>query len=147
MESRKAEAVRLLFELKKCIRPNMKGFNPDMGITMSQGMVIGLLSHSGEMKMTELSSKLGLSNSTVSGIVDRLEKQTIVERIRSIEDKRIVTVRLHPGYCNMHEELHKNIGRYFEKIFDNASDEDLVKIIDGLAALLKVISINNEVGQ
>ena len=35
------------------------------------------------MKITELSNKLCLSNSTVSGIIDRLEKQEMVVRERS----------------------------------------------------------------
>ena len=57
-------------------------FNP-MNLTGPQGMMMGILSHDGEMKISDLSEKIGLSNSTVSGIIDRLEKQGLVERTRS----------------------------------------------------------------
>ena len=139
MTERRAEAVKLALTLFKQIKQNMKKFIPDTGITMPQGMVSGVLAHEGEMKITELSNKLGLSNSTVSGIVDRLEKQTIVERIRSIEDKRIVYVRLQPQFASMHtkhrEELEKMLGKMLEK----GTEEEIEKIVEGFKILTRII--------
>jgi Transcriptional regulators len=144
MTERKSEAVKLFFELDKRIKQNMKKCIPEMGITMPQGMVIGVLEHEGEMKITELGSKLGLSNSTVSGIVDRLEKQTIVERIRSNEDKRIVYVRLQPHFAGFHKKFREEIEKTFEKMLDKGSEEEIEKIIEGFNILLKIINSNYE---
>lgn len=144
MTERKAEAVKLFFDLDKRMKQNMKKCFPEMGITMPQGMVIGVLEHEGEMKITELSNKLGLSNSTVSGIIDRLEKQTIVERIRSIEDKRIVYVRLQPHFTGLHKRFIEEIKKTFEKMLDKGSEEEIEKIIEGFSILLKIINASNE---
>ncbi|UJF36231.1 MarR family winged helix-turn-helix transcriptional regulator [Paenibacillus hexagrammi] len=43
-------------------------------------------------KLSELSKAVQLSNSTVSGIVDRLERDGLIERKRDEEDRRIVWI-------------------------------------------------------
>lgn len=51
---------------------------------------------------------MGLSNSTVSSLVDRLEGQGLVERIRSDKDRRVVLVQLSKemsACMNSHQEL------------------------------------------
>ncbi|MCX7749809.1 MAG: MarR family transcriptional regulator [Clostridia bacterium] len=111
----------------------------DMGITMPQGMVIGMLSVHGEMKISELSKELGLSNSTVSGIIDRLEKQQVVERIRSQTDKRIVHVKLSPHFAKRHHDFHKKAEENFAKLLEKGTPEEIQKIIEGLDALKKVL--------
>lgn len=55
-------------------------------------MVLYTLGKHGSMKLSDISEKLSISNSTISGIVDRLEKQKYVERIRSKEDRRVIYV-------------------------------------------------------
>ncbi|WP_206076166.1 MarR family winged helix-turn-helix transcriptional regulator [Marinitoga lauensis] len=55
-----------------------ENFN-DTEITYSQWMLLGVLMKNGSMKVSDLSKKMGLSNSTVSGIVDRMEKQGFIK--------------------------------------------------------------------
>jgi len=113
---------------------------------MPQSSVLGMLMKNGEMKITELSNKLTLSSSTVSGIVDRLEKQQLVERSRSEEDRRIVYVKASPKFIEMHKESSKKIERSFEELLDTGTTEEIDKIIDGLKTLKKIVSecINKE---
>ncbi|MGK0465278.1 MarR family winged helix-turn-helix transcriptional regulator [Clostridium sp.] len=115
-----------------------KHFN-EMNLTGPQGMMMGILSHDGEMKISDLSEKIGLSNSTVSGIIDRLEKQGLVERTRSNEDRRVV-------YVNISDEFKKNsktnfckIEKTFEDIMKKATDEEISSILEGLDTLEKLM--------
>ena len=64
----------------------MKKIIERTGMTAPQGMVIGLLHKNKKMKVTELSKQLHLPNSTVSGIIDKLEEQDAVIRERSEDD-------------------------------------------------------------
>lgn len=107
----------------------------ERGITMPQGMVIGILHKQGEMKISELSEKIGLSNSTVSGIIDRLEKQDFVERVRSQEDRRIVFVRLSRQFAKVHKGFDKIAEEQFAKMIESGSEEELNKVIEGLKTL------------
>jgi len=103
------DVARLFQDVMHLFKHNMKKFLGDAGMSAPQGMVIGLLSKNKKMKITELSSKLSLSNSTVSGIIDRLEAQEMVVRERSNEDKRVVYVSISPNFEDMHKVFHKQI--------------------------------------
>lgn len=130
---------KLISETAMLLRQNMMKGMESMGITAPQGMVLGTLSKLGQVKISELSEKLGLSNSTISGIVDRLEKMEFVERIRSEEDRRVVYVKLAPKFEAMHHGFHRRAEKNIESIMTKADPEDLDKIILGLDTLRKLL--------
>lgn len=96
------------------------------------------------MKVSDLSQKLGLSNSTVSGIIDRLEKQGLVERTRSTEDRRVVYVSVTSKFKDTFQKHFKEAERKFEELISRASPEDLNKIIEGLESLKKILEKQND---
>lgn len=106
-----------------------------MNLTGPQGMMMGILSHDGEMKISDLSEKLGLSNSTVSGIIDRLEKQGLVERTRSLEDRRVVYVNVSTEFRKNSKENFFKIEKTFEDIMTKATAEEVEVILKGLNTL------------
>lgn len=135
---------KLIGETAMLLKHNMmRGFE-DMGITAPQGMVIGTLSKLGQIKISDLSERLGLSNSTVSGIVDRLEKQHFVERIRSEEDRRVVYVKLTSKFQEMHKGFHLKAEDNIASITAKATPEELNKITEGLEALKRLLERENK---
>ena len=46
--------------------------------------------------MTELAQMLGLTKSSISGLVDRTHQRQLIERQFPQEDRRLVTIRLSP---------------------------------------------------
>lgn len=133
--------LKLLKQIGNTIKQMMKYECKEYDITGPQGMLMGILAHYGEMKVSDLSQKLGLSNSTVSGILDRLEKQGLVERIRSKEDRRVVYVSVTPEFKEKFQRHFKEAERKFEELISRASQEDLNKIIEGLEVLKKVLEM------
>lgn len=59
------------------------------GLTGPQRSVMQAVVRSGELSLKELSEEVGLSHSTVSGIVDRLEKRGLLERHQNKHDRRL----------------------------------------------------------
>lgn len=110
------------------------------GITVLQGMVLGIISKENRIKITELSSKLSLPNSTVSGMVDRLEKQGIVARERSEEDRRVVYVSISPHFKEAHQHFRKRFKERIENMMNQGTSEDLNTIYKGLNTLKKLLS-------
>ena len=110
-----------------------------MNLTGPQGMMMGILSHDGEMKISDLSEKLGLSNSTVSGIIDRLEKQGLVERTRSLEDRRVVYVNVSTEFRKNSKENFCKIEKTFEDIMTKATTEEVEVILKGLDTLEQIL--------
>ncbi len=134
------EVAKLFQEVMQLFKHNTKKLLCDTGMSAPQGMVLGLLGKNKKMKITELSSKLCLSNSTVSGIIDRLETQKMVIRERSKEDKRVVYVSISPNFQDMHEIFRKKFEKNIENIMSQGSIEELHKIFEGLEALKKLLS-------
>lgn len=141
---RSLEVSKLIKEIVFQIKHNMgKEFEKAglPGITPTQGMMIGILGKNGKMKVSEISQKMGLNNSTVSGIIDRLEKQGIVERLRSEEDKRVVFITLSPKLEGMEMGGHSRIEGIIEEIISNrGTPEDYDKIIVGLSTLKRLLT-------
>jgi len=55
--------------------------------------VLGSLMH-GPRRMSELADVVEISSASLTGIVDRLEDRGLARRVRSDEDRRVVTVEL-----------------------------------------------------
>ena len=136
------EVARLFQEVMQLFKHSMNKLLDETGMSAPQGMVLGLLSKNKDkkMKITELSSHLCLSNSTVSGIIDRLEKQQMVVRERSEEDKRVVYVSISPDFKDMHKNFHDKFQKNIQNIMSKGSEEELHKIFEGLDALKNLLS-------
>lgn len=65
-------------------------------LTGPQLSVIKLLAGIGDLSLTELSATMQTQNSTVTGIIDRMEAAGLVRRVRSEQDRRVVMIRLTP---------------------------------------------------
>jgi DNA-binding MarR family transcriptional regulator len=62
------------------------------GLTGPQRSVMQALYHSEGLSLKELSRRVGLAHSTVSGIVDRLEARDLLERRPNETDRRATTI-------------------------------------------------------
>jgi DNA-binding MarR family transcriptional regulator len=65
-------------------------------LTGPQLTVIKLLAGIGDLSLTALSGSMQTRNSTVTGIIDRMEAAGLVRRVRSETDRRVVMIRLTP---------------------------------------------------
>ncbi|KUO77187.1 MAG: TrmB family transcriptional regulator [Desulfosporosinus sp. BRH_c37] len=134
------KVANLFQEVMILFKQRMNKVFEDSGITAIQGMVLRILSKEKRIKITELSSKLSLPNSTVSGILDRLEKQGIVVRERSQEDRRVVYVSISPHFKEMHQVIRENLTRNIKNVMNQGTSEDLNNIYQGLNTLKKLLN-------
>jgi DNA-binding MarR family transcriptional regulator len=66
----------------------------ELGLTGPQLTVIKLLETFGDLSLSSLSERIRAQNSTVTGIIDRMEREGLVSRERSTSDRRVVYIRL-----------------------------------------------------
>lgn len=64
------------------------------GVTATQLTVLKMLQEVGDLSLGALSKEIRAHNSTVTGIVDRMEVAGFVERVRSADDRRVWIIRL-----------------------------------------------------
>jgi DNA-binding MarR family transcriptional regulator len=103
------------------------------GLTMPQLIVLGTIKE-GARTIGEISQLVDLSYSTVSGIVDRLERNGIVVRKRDEHDRRIVWVEL----AEKLECLEGKVPRIqdFEQLFADLSHDEIEKVTEVMTLLI-----------
>src|SRR5438093_605035 len=67
-----------------------------LGLTSPQFDVIATLGDTQGMPCRELSEKTLVTKGTLTGVLDRLEKKGLIERVPSREDRRCTLIRLTP---------------------------------------------------
>lgn len=87
--------------------------------------------------MTELSEYICAPLNTSTGIVNRLEKKKMVQRIRGNEDRRVVNIVLTPEAEASIEEEKKLISYYLCEINKTLTEEE--KTV-GMSIINKIIS-------
>jgi DNA-binding MarR family transcriptional regulator len=63
-------------------------------VTAAQGMVLGFLHENDQVTSRDLGERVMLDSATLTGILDRLEKASLVERKTHPEDRRALSVCL-----------------------------------------------------
>lgn len=112
----------------------------DFGFTGPQAILISIIAHSGAMKVSDISDKMHLSNSTVSSMIDRLEAQGFVSRVRSKEDKRVVTVDLTEDFRGQAKHRFCSIESEMSSLLAKATEEEKTKILEGLMLFADLIN-------
>lgn len=64
------------------------------GLTFPQWLLLKSVARRGRMTVRELADTCEVTSANVTGILDRLERERLVTRSRSAEDRRVVHVRL-----------------------------------------------------
>jgi DNA-binding MarR family transcriptional regulator len=82
--------IYLLFTAQQKLRTYLKNTMVSEGIkvTVAQAGILFLLKQKNDRTMTELSRLLSIDNSTITGLVDRLEKTGLVRRSPNPDDRR-----------------------------------------------------------
>lgn len=88
---------RLLHALRRITRAvdiYSRKLNSEFGLTTPQMLCLDMLAKSNSMILKDLAKMVNLGESTVNGIIDRLEAKNYVERIRSVDDRRKVYLKV-----------------------------------------------------
>lgn len=89
-----SEIMQSLRRVFKAIQNYSHEVSSKFGITGPQLWVLKTIYQNGNLSLSELSKRMYLHPSTVSGVVDRLEKKGYVLRDRDREDRRVIKVQL-----------------------------------------------------
>ena len=89
-----SETVQSLRRIVKTLEDYSQQVSSEFGITGPQLWALKTISEHDVLPLGQLSKKMYLHPSTVTGVVDRLESKGYVARGRDATDRRIVTVSL-----------------------------------------------------
>jgi DNA-binding MarR family transcriptional regulator len=126
---------KYLRKIDYIVRLNGREILSDFNITVPQFSALQILIHNGTMTIGELSQKMALACSTITDLIDRMEKNDLVIRKKDEKDKRVVKVEvLSNGHDILKQVLKKRV-EFLDGKLINFSEDDKAKLNKGLKAL------------
>ena len=91
-----AEIERNMRHINGIVKYKGREILKNYSITTPQFIALQWLLEDGDLTIGELSQKINLAFSTTTDLVDRMEKNKLVERKRDTKDRRVVRIHLLP---------------------------------------------------
>lgn len=111
-----------------------------LNLTFPQALVLSVLGTEGPMPISRLAEQTGSANSTVSGIVDRLEKLGLAKRTRSEADRRVIYVAATPRYKDLRDTAETGVNEYFDGLLGTLKPEERASICNALQLLDRTLT-------
>lgn len=104
-------------------------------ITPPQFVALQWLFEDGDMTIGELSNKMYLACSTTTDLIDRMEKNNLVIRIKDKNDRRVVRIHLLEEGNRVIDEVIKKRQMYLEEVLKNFTVEEIQLLQGNLVKL------------
>ncbi|HEX7347220.1 MAG TPA: MarR family transcriptional regulator [Candidatus Limnocylindrales bacterium] len=124
---------RLMDQMAAAHQPPM-----DVNISMAQLRCLHLIAASGEIHMSRLVSQLGVSISTVSGLVDRLVDRDFVSRHDDPADRRQVVLAATPAGTAFLDQMRDLGNAQFRELISRLRPDDLRTVRRSIEILSRV---------
>jgi DNA-binding MarR family transcriptional regulator len=108
-------------------------------VNMSQLKAMTAFSEDSLLSMGELCKMANIKMPSMTEVVDRFEKEGILERIRNNEDRRVVKVKMTEKGKKMHKEVLKRRADELTKMFGVLTTEDRTKLVDSLKNVSEIL--------
>jgi len=125
----------VLVSLRRIIRATdlqSKRMAKNCGLTIPQVMVLRAINQLGDVTVKRISDDVSLSQATVTTILNRLESRALVERVRSVKDKRIVNARLTEQGLEVLHNAPPLLHEKFIDRFDSLEEWEKTQILSSL---------------
>ncbi len=99
------ETEKALRQLTLLLKQQNRELLQQFKLTPPQFMALQWLYEEGELTIGDLSAKMFLACSTMTDLVDRMERQGLVERLRDTADRRVVRVVLREKGRRLFEDV------------------------------------------
>jgi DNA-binding MarR family transcriptional regulator len=102
--------------------------------------VLTVLEAEGPLPMSKLADALDVSVASLTGIVDRMEQRSLVERRHDPDDRRVVLVHPTDAGDAVFREMAAERRKMLEPLLGRMTDDELESFLVGLRALRRVRS-------
>ena len=133
------EVLMSLRRLIRAIDLHSRYLSKHFGLTGPQLIILRELIKAGEMSPGELASSVSLSQATVTGITDRLEKRRLITKTKNKMDRRRVVIRPTEACLKLLAQAPPPIQESFLNQFDQLKDWEQSMILSSLQRLVQMV--------
>ncbi|MEN6507573.1 MAG: MarR family transcriptional regulator [Smithella sp.] len=127
--------LRRVFQI---LNEQSKKVKRETGLTGPQLWAIKTINENSPVNVSDLAHKLYLHPTTVIGIIDRLEKQNLVKRRRSKNDRRVVWIELTGKGNNLIKSAPEVAQGLLVEGLEEISTNNLIEIDRSMKLLVKI---------
>ncbi len=114
-------------------------------ITPPQFVALQWLNEYGDMTIGELSDRMHLACSTTTDLIDRMEKNELVSRVKDESDRRVVRIHLKTKGQEIILEVIKKRQHYLAEMLEDFSCEQVNILEENLSMLLETMKTKREI--
>ncbi|MCR4750115.1 MAG: MarR family transcriptional regulator [Lachnospiraceae bacterium] len=129
-------------EVKELLSSDLWG-NIFLNCSKNEVLIFWLLYRKKEVNMSEIAEYIHVPLNTATGIVSRMEKSGLVERMRSEQDKRIVLIRFSSKGLAQFNRLIGQLMGYMADILSEFSPEEM-KLLESMMSKVKNVLKNEK---
>lgn len=126
---------KYLRKVDSIIRRKGREILKDFNITVPQFRALQILIYHGDLTIGELSQKMDLACSTITDLIDRMEKTELVTRKRDDKDKRVVRIEVLDKGLNILEQVLNKRREFLLTKLNGFSYEEREALSKGLESL------------
>lgn len=126
------------------IRKKGREILKDFNITIPQFTALQILINNEEMTIGELSQKMALACSTITDLIDRMERNELVIRKRDEKDKRVVRIEVLPKGHQIVEKVLEERVKFLDSKMKGLTEEQKLSLNEGLKALYDAMQENKK---
>ena len=115
------------------------------GLTGPQVTAVKLLEQVGELSLSDLSTRMSAKNSTITGLVDRMVRDGLIERRRSEADRCVILISLTKHGSTLAAQIPVSSIEIFAGALRSLSVKDRRTLLELLTKLSE--HVRNEVGR
>lgn len=139
--------IDILIKLRKIVRSvnlESKRVEKEQGVSIPQLLCLQFLAEQEDFRTNAVKLKafLNLNASTISGILRRLEKKGLVEKLPKISDKRVILISLTTNGMKLLQSAPITFQQKLSEKLKALSPEKLQTIIDGIDILTNIMEVD-----
>lgn len=141
------ETNDILIKIRKIVRSidiESKKIQKEHGVSIPQVLCLSFVRNSPNFQTTQgdIRKFLNLNPSTVSGIIDRLEKKGLLARLPKLGDKRVVNIVLTSSGDRLLKKIPSLLHTQLAEELKELSDDELQNVEKGLNTLVTILDID-----
>lgn len=134
-EEESLRALTIILRASGSITQMVKKDMDSYGVNPTEFMVLELLYSRGPQAIQVIGNKVLLASSSITYVIDQLERKDFVKRKQSEEDRRVTLVSLTTEGQKLMKEIFPQHSSVIKKLFDELTDQDLIKLGDDLKVI------------
>lgn len=131
--------LELLLKITRRLARQIAPYAAAEDLSLTEVLVLRKMSLKRACRVTEIAADIGVSPSTLTGVLDRLVHANWLERTPDPDDRRAILMKTTPKVATLFKRLMSKSGEKMTELFSGFPKPTLHRMVDDLQAFLECL--------